>query len=99
MRGSIADSDAAIGIPDVPVARRRLGSPAPPHPGETARVAYINTKNYSRLQKLTSFGVSPGVKVKLHQRKPAFVLECDQTQVAIEEAVAEEIYVFREPRG
>ncbi len=69
------------------------------HTGETARVAYINTKNYSRLQKLTSFGVSPGVKVKLHQRKPAFVLECDQTQVAIEEAVAEEIYVFREPRG
>jgi DtxR family Mn-dependent transcriptional regulator len=67
--------------------------------GETARVAYINTKNYSRLQKLTSFGVSPGVSVKLHQRKPAFVLECDQTQVAIEEAVAEEIYVFREPRG
>ncbi len=69
------------------------------HTGETARVAYINTKNYSRLQKLTSFGVSPGVKVKLHQRKPAFVLECDQTQVAIEEAVAEEIYVFREPEG
>jgi DtxR family Mn-dependent transcriptional regulator len=69
------------------------------HTGETARVAYINTKNYSRLQKLTSFGVSPGVKVKLHQRKPAFVLECDQTQVAIEEAVAEEIYVFREPGG
>ena len=65
--------------------------------GEEARVAYINTKNYARLQKLTSFGIFPGVKVRLHQRKPAFVLECDQTQLAIEEAVAKEIYVFREP--
>jgi DtxR family Mn-dependent transcriptional regulator len=65
--------------------------------GEEARVAYINTKNFARLQKLTSFGISPGVRVKLHQRKPAFVLECDQTQLALEEAVAKEIYVFREP--
>lgn len=66
------------------------------HTGEQARVAYINTKNYSRLQKLTSFGISPGVSVKLHQRRPAFVLECEQTQIAIEEALAKEIYVFRE---
>lgn len=66
--------------------------------GERARVAYINTKNFARLQKLTSFGISPGVMVKLHQRRPAFVLECDQTQLALEEEVAREIYVFREPQ-
>lgn len=70
------------------------------HTGETARVAYVNTKNYSRLHKLSSFGFTPGVKVKLHQRSPAFVLECDETQLAIEEALAEDIYVLREgPRG
>ena len=70
------------------------------HTGETARVAYVNTKNYSRLHKLSSFGFTPGIKVKLHQRSPAFVLECDETQLAIEEALAEEIYVLREgPRG
>jgi DtxR family Mn-dependent transcriptional regulator len=68
------------------------------HTGETARVAYVNTKNYSRLHKLSSFGFTPGVKVKLHQRSPAFVLECDETQLAIEEALAEDIYVLREPR-
>ena len=66
------------------------------HIGEQARVAYINTRNYTRLQKLASFGISPGVAVKLHQRRPAFVLECDQTQLAIEEALAKEVYVFRE---
>ncbi len=68
------------------------------HTGETARVAYVNTKNYSRLHKLSSFGFTPGVKIKLHQRSPAFVLQCEETQLAIEEALAEDIYVLREPR-
>lgn len=67
------------------------------HLGEAARVAYVNTKNYSRLHKLSSFGFTPGVKIKLQQRSPAFVLECDETQLAIEEALAEDIYVLREP--
>ena len=67
--------------------------------GERARVAYIATRDYARLQKLTSFGISPGVTVKLHQRRPAFVLECEQTQLALEETVAKEIYVLREIRG
>ena len=69
------------------------------HTGETARVAYVNTKNYSRLHKLSSFGFTPGVKVKLHQRSPAFVLECDESQLALEEALAEDIYVLREDQG
>ena len=64
--------------------------------GEEARVAYINTKSYPRLQKLTSFGITPGATVKLHQRSPAFVLECDETQVALEGALAKDIYVFRQ---
>lgn len=68
------------------------------HLGETARVAYVNTKNYSRLHKLSTFGFTPGVKIKLQQRSPAFVLECDETQLAIEEALAEDIYVLRERR-
>jgi DtxR family Mn-dependent transcriptional regulator len=66
--------------------------------GEQARVAYIATRDYARLQKLTSFGISPGVTVKLHQRQPAFVLECEQTQLALEETVAKEIFVLREIR-
>jgi DtxR family Mn-dependent transcriptional regulator len=67
------------------------------HLGEQARVAYINTSIHARLQKLSSFGLSPGVEVKLHQRSPAFVLEFEQTQIALEEALAKDIYVFREP--
>jgi DtxR family Mn-dependent transcriptional regulator len=66
--------------------------------GEEARVAYIATRDYARLQKLTSFGISPGVTVRLHQRRPAFVLECEETQLALEEAVAREIYVLRDIR-
>lgn len=63
--------------------------------GEEARVAYINTKSYPRLQKLTAFGIAPGARVKLHQRSPAFVLECEETQVALEGALAKDIFVFR----
>jgi DtxR family Mn-dependent transcriptional regulator len=65
--------------------------------GEAARVAYLNTKNYPRLQKLSSFGITPGTRVRVHQRSPALVLECDETQVAVEAEVARDIFVFREP--
>jgi DtxR family Mn-dependent transcriptional regulator len=67
--------------------------------GEEARVAYVNTKSYPRLNKLTSFGISPGARVKLHQRSPAFVLECEQTQLALEAALARDIFVFRGGAG
>jgi DtxR family Mn-dependent transcriptional regulator len=61
--------------------------------GGSGRVAYINTRNFPRLQKLSAFGISPGVTIKLFQKSPSVVLQCEETQVALEEEIARDIYV------
>ncbi len=61
--------------------------------GASARIAYINTRNFPRLQKLSAFGITPGVMVRLFQKSPAVVLQCEETQVALEEDIARDIYV------
>ncbi len=66
------------------------------HLQESARVAYISQRNYARFQKLLSFGLSAGVPIKLQQRFPSFVLQCEETQVALEEDIARDIFVWRE---
>lgn len=61
--------------------------------GGTGRIAYINTRNFPRLQKLSAFGLSPGVTIKLFQKSPSIVLQCEETQVALEEEIARDIYI------
>jgi len=64
--------------------------------GEGARVAYISARHFSRIQKLSSLGILPGATIKVHQRFPAFVIECDETQIALDKEIARDIYVWRE---
>ncbi len=63
--------------------------------GETASVAYISARQFPRIQKLHSLGVTPGVPIKVHQRFPSFVIQCEETQIALEEDIARDIYVWR----
>jgi DtxR family Mn-dependent transcriptional regulator len=63
---------------------------------EQARVAYISQRNYARFQKLLSFGLSAGVPIQLKQRFPSFVLQCEETQIALEEDIARDIFVWRD---
>lgn len=63
---------------------------------EQARVAYISQRNYARFQKLLSFGLSAGVPVQVKQRFPSFVIQCEETQIALEEEIARDIFVWRE---
>ena len=64
-------------------------------PGEEGRIAYIRPKNHARLHRLTAFGIVPGVTVKLHQTYPAFCLKFEETELAIDPDVAEDIFVTR----
>ncbi len=64
-------------------------------PGEEGRIAYIRPKNHARLHRLTGFGIVPGVTVKLHQTYPAFCLKFEETELAIDPDVAEDIFVSR----
>jgi Fe2+ transport system protein FeoA len=47
----------------------------------------------ARVERLTALGVTPGARIRVLQRFPGFVFECDQTQLAVERAVARAILV------
>ena len=64
--------------------------------GEEARVAYVSARDYPRIQKLSSLGILPGVPIRLHQKFPSFVVQCEETQIALEEEIARDVYVWRQ---
>ncbi len=66
------------------------------HLGERGTVAYLNAANLNRIKKLYAFGIVPGAGVELIQRSPAFVLKVEETQVALEQSVAQDIFVRRQ---
>ena len=63
--------------------------------GEEVKVAYINTRSNSRMHKLSHFGIVPGTFISVHQRYPSFVVKCGNSQIALEEEIAKEIYVWQ----
>ena len=48
----------------------------------------IDTNGLSKL-----LGVEPGAEIKLYQKLPAFVVKVNQTEVALDKDVAQEIFV------
>jgi len=66
--------------------------------GEEVKVAYVNTRSNSRMHKLSHFGIVPGAMVSIHQRYPSFVIVCGNNQIALEEAIAKEIYVWQKEK-
>jgi DtxR family transcriptional regulator, Mn-dependent transcriptional regulator len=63
--------------------------------GESARVAYFSTREHSRLLKLSALGISPGISIRLIQKWPAYVIQCEETEIALEPEVAKNIYVWQ----
>ena len=63
--------------------------------GEQGRIVYISTTQHQRLDRLTSLGLFPGRVVRVHQREPLFVIFLDETQLALEREIVEEIFVLR----
>lgn len=63
--------------------------------GERGRIVYIVPRERERLVKLSTLGIVPGVTIALLQRSPAAVLRVGQTTLAVDPAIASEIYVKR----
>lgn len=61
--------------------------------GINARIVFIVPKEEARIDRLTSMGVVPGSIIKLKQKRPSFILKIDETSLAIDPVIAEEIYV------
>src|SRR4030066_1992116 len=61
--------------------------------GGQGRIVFIVPTEDSRLERLASLGIIPGSIIKLKQKKPSFVIEVDETTLAIDSVIAECIYV------
>jgi len=61
--------------------------------GSRGKITFIVPTNASRLSKLNSLGITAGSVIKLIQRKPSYVIQVDETTVAIDSDIAKEIYV------
>ncbi|RJQ50347.1 MAG: DtxR family transcriptional regulator [Nitrospiraceae bacterium] len=61
--------------------------------GGKGRIVFIVPSENSRLERLASMGIVPGSVIRLKQKRPSFVLEIDETTLAVDSLIAEEIYV------
>ena len=64
-------------------------------PGSRGRITYIKPKDHARLHRLTSFGLTPGTMVELHQNSPAVCIRYEGTELALDQDVAEDIFVAK----
>lgn len=68
----------------------------PEHEGQ---IAYLHTQDKKRLQKLMAMGVLPGKPIRVIQRFPSYVFQIDQTQIAVDEEIAQEIFIIQRQRS
>ena len=61
--------------------------------GERGVVRRVLRDNPARAERLSALGVTPGARIRLLQRSPGFVFECDETELAVEPSVAHSILV------
>ncbi len=64
-------------------------------PGEKGKITYIKPGSHSNLHQLISFGLIPGVIVTLHRKKPAYCLKFENTELAIDEEIMKNIFVWK----
>jgi DtxR family transcriptional regulator, Mn-dependent transcriptional regulator len=62
-------------------------------PGSRGHVSRIARDLTGRAERLTALGVTPGASIRVLQTFPGIVFECDQTEVAVERAVAQAILI------
>lgn len=63
--------------------------------GDKGKIAYIKPKSHSRLHRLSSFGVNPGSVIEVHQTYPALLIRFENTELAMDKEIAEDIFVWR----
>lgn len=63
--------------------------------GDTGTVAYVHSASAARLDRLASFGLVPGSAISMHQCWPSFVIALGETQLAVDQETADDIFVRR----
>lgn len=60
---------------------------------DKGKIAYLQTKDTSQMQKLISIGAIPGVSIVLIQKFPSYVFQIGHSQFAVDKELAAAIYV------
>jgi len=61
--------------------------------GQEGEIAYIQTEDNKKMQKLMAMGVLPGNKIKLVQSFPSYIFRVGYSEFAIDTNLAREIFV------
>jgi DtxR family Mn-dependent transcriptional regulator len=61
--------------------------------GVKVEVVYITSTSQTSLDFLSSVGIVPGLKFTIHHRKPSLVIQFGETQLALDDDVAKNIFV------
>jgi len=61
--------------------------------GDRGRIIFIASNSHMRLDKLGTLGIVPGSNIRVHQKRPAFVVELGETTLALDPEIIKEIYV------
>jgi DtxR family Mn-dependent transcriptional regulator len=61
--------------------------------GQEGDVAYLQTKDSKKIQRMISMGVLPGTRIKMIQTFPTYVFQLGLSQVAVDKEIADEIYI------
>ncbi|MEW6244991.1 MAG: FeoA family protein [Bacillota bacterium] len=67
--------------------------------GATGRISHLAAQDPKRTRRLLALGIRSGVRIRLVQRIPAYVVEIGYTRVAMDEQVARDIFVDLDPPG
>ena len=62
-------------------------------PGETAKIAYVQSKDADAMNKLTVMGILPGLTVKLLRKSPSCLFQLGESQFAIDKKLGGRIFV------
>lgn len=65
-------------------------------PGDPGEIAYLAAGDVRKMQKLMSMGVLPGTSVTLLRTYPSYIFKVGQSEFAVDEELAREIFVRRE---
>ena len=63
--------------------------------GEKGKITFIKPGSHSNLHQLLSFGLQPGIIVSVHRTSPAFCIKFDNTELALDAEIAQNIFVWK----
>jgi DtxR family Mn-dependent transcriptional regulator len=67
--------------------------------GQGGEIAYLATSDAKKMQKLMSLGVLPGNQLRLNRRFPSFIFHVGNSEFAVDEQLAREIFIRTENKN